>query len=101
MKKIIRILPFLLFVLLLDRFFFLPGRMDGNWQYQKGYFFGDPISFDQIDIINNFELKISESTQKTKSCYLLGCYFGKLYLLDKETLNYSKYSKFEGFIFLD
>ena len=75
--------------------------MDGSWQYEKGTFFGDPITFNQIDIINNFELKISESFKKTKSCYLLGCYFGNLYLLDKETLDCAKYVKSEDFTFID
>lgn len=97
MKKAFRTWPFFFFIFLLDRFFFLPGRMEGSWQYQKGAYMGDPISFERIDIVNNFQLKIAESSKKSNSCYLLGCYFGRLYLLDTQTLDYSKYVKFNGF----
>ncbi len=97
MKKLLRTWPFFAFIFLLDRFFFLPGRMEGSWQYEKGFYMGDPITFEHIDIVDNFQLKIAESSKKINSCYLLGCYFGNLYLLDKETLDYSKYVKYEGF----
>jgi len=90
MKKIIRTLPFFLFIFLLDRFFFLPGRMDTVWQYESGVFVGDVIAYDNITIINNFEVQISKS-YKFDSFYLLGCYFGRLYLLDKNYLRYTKY----------
>lgn len=94
MKKIIRIIPFLIFILLIDRFFLLPSRMDGIWQYETGYFVGDPIAFENIEIIDNFEVRISKSG-KFDSFYLLGCYFGNLYLLDKNYLKYTKYTKLE------
>ncbi|MCF6128988.1 hypothetical protein L1S35_04835 [Flavobacterium sp. AS60] len=99
MKKIIRILPFFLFILLLDRFFFLPGRMDATWQYEKGINLGDPITFDNIEIINNFEVMVRKSGE-FNSCYLLGCYFGNLYLLDSKALKYTKYTEIEEFDFL-
>jgi hypothetical protein len=94
MKKFLGILPFLLFLFLLDRFFFLPGRMDGVWQYESGIFVGDPIAFDNIEIVNNFEVKISKSS-KFDSFYLVGCYFGRLYLLDKNYLVFTKYTELE------
>ena len=100
MKKIIRILPFFLFVLLLDRFFFLPGRMDATWEYEKGANLGDPITFENIDILNNFEIQIQKAGELNE-CYLLGCYFGNLYLLDTQTLKYTKYVEFENKVFLN
>ena len=94
MKKILGILPFMIFMLLIDRFMLLPGRMEGSWQYDKGVFVGDVISFDNIEIIDNFEVKIRKS-YKLDQFYLLGCYFGRLYLLEKNTLQYTKYIRLE------
>ena len=99
MKKRVQIIPILLFILtllVLDRFLFLPGRMEGTWDYEQGTFIGDPISFSHnIDLVDNFEIKIQDN-KKLDSFYLVGCYFGNLYLLNKETLEYTKYVKFEG-----
>ena len=95
MKKIIRILPFLLLLFVMDRLMFLPGRMDNTWVYEKGTLAGDPITFNNIEIINNFEVKIQKGG-KWNTFYLLGCYFGNLYLLDETTLEYTKYSKLES-----
>lgn len=81
-------------LLVLDRFLFLPGRMNGTWEYQTGNNIGDSITFDNIDIVNNFEVKIS-TRKKLDSFYLLGCYFGTLYLLDKDTMEYTVYEKYE------
>lgn len=78
----------------MDRFMFLPGRMDGIWQYESGIFVGDPISYSNIEIIDNFEVKIRKS-YKLDNFYLLGCYFGNLYLLEKNSLKYTKYIQLE------
>jgi hypothetical protein len=61
MKKIIRILPFFLFIVTLDRFMFLPGRMDATWEFEKGTYMGDYITFENINILNNFEIQIQKS----------------------------------------
>lgn len=68
--------------------------MNGTWEYQTGTNIGDSITFDNIDIVNNFEVKIS-TRKKLDSFYLLGCYFGTLYLLDKDTMEYTVYEKYE------
>ena len=74
---------------------FLPGRMNGEWKYEKGTYIGDPITFDNnIDIMNNFEIQIQKS-QKFDSFYLVGCYFGTLYLLNKNTLEYTVYNRYD------
>jgi hypothetical protein len=100
MKKIFRILPLFLFLFLIDRFMFLPGRMDGIWQYETGTFAGDPIAYDNITIINNFEVQISKSSE-FDSFYLLGCYFGRLYLLENTSLEFTKYIEVEESDFID
>ena len=46
-------------------------------------------------LLNNFEIEISKN-EKSASFYVIGCYFGGLYLLEKETLKYNMYSEFEG-----
>ncbi len=74
--------------------------MDGLWQYESGTFVGDPIAYDNIEIINNFEVKIRKSS-KFDSFYLLGCYFGGLYLLEINTLNYTKYTALDESDLLD
>ena len=95
MRKIIDLLPFLLLLLVLDRFLFLPSRMDATWEYYKGTFAGNSIAFDNIEIINNFEIKIVKSG-KWNTFYLLGCYFGNLYLLDEETFTYTTYGELKA-----
>lgn len=95
MRKISNTLPFLLLLLVMDRFLFLPGRMDTTWEYENGTFAGNPITFDNIEILNNFEVKIQKSG-KWNTFYLIGCYFGNLYLLDEETSEYTKYTKLEN-----
>jgi len=88
-------LPFLFVLLVFDRFLFLPGRMAGTWEYEKGTFIGDSITFtENIDIVNNFEVNILED-KKLDSFYLLGCYFGTIYLLNKATLEYTTYVESE------
>lgn len=73
--------------------------MDGIWQYETGFHAGDSVAFNDIDIVSNLEIKI-HSNRKTASFYLLGCYFGNLYLLEKESLDYTKYVALEEMDFL-
>ena len=58
------------------------------------------FTFDNIEINNNFEIKIQKAGELNE-CYLLGCYFGNLYLLDSQSLKYTKYSELEENIFLN
>ena len=58
------------------------------------------FTFDNIEINNNFEIKIQKAGELNE-CYLLGCYFGNLYLLDSQILKYTKYSELEENIFLN
>lgn len=86
----ITLIVFLLFIG--DRFLFMPNRLNGVWEYEKGYYIGDPIALEQNIIVkNNFEIKISKNGDSA-SFYLLGCYLGELFLLEKENLKYSRYT---------
>ena len=96
MKRIFGMLPLLLFVFVIDRLMFLPGRMNGEWHYEKGTYLGDSIAFDSnIEILSNVEIEIQKN-QKFDNFYLLGCYFGTLYLLNKTTLEYTVYERYES-----
>ncbi len=95
MNKIVTPFLFFLFLFLMDRFFFLPGRMNGSWEYENGSNAGDIITFQDIDILNNCEIKVRINKNST-SFYLVGCYFGTLYLLNEDTLEYTRYTVLEG-----
>jgi hypothetical protein len=96
MKKIIKILAIILFVILIDRIFLMPKRVQGVWEYESGSYFGDPIAFKQDfelkkgKIIFNYRKKISSRSKKP---YLLGCYFGQMILYDFSELQLTRYSK--------
>lgn len=91
-----KLILMLLLIIVIDRFFFLPDRINTAWEFEKGNFIGDPITkIQNIKVLNNFEIEISKN-EKSASFYVIGCYFGGLYLLEKNTLKYNKYSEFEG-----
>jgi hypothetical protein len=73
--------------------------MDSIWQYESGVYVADMISYDNIEIVNNFEVKISKS-YKFDSFYLLGCYFGRLYLLEINSLKYTSYYELDDIEFI-
>lgn len=84
------LIVFLLFIG--DRFLLLPSRLDNLWEYETGHYVGDPIALEQnILVKNNFEIKISKNDESA-SFYLLGCYLGELFLLEKENLKYTRYT---------
>lgn len=86
----------LLLIIVIDRFLFMPNRINNIWEFETGNYIGDPISqIQNIKVLNNFEIEISKN-EKSASFYVIGCYFGGLYLLEKKTLTYNEYSKFEG-----
>lgn len=96
MKNSIKLALIFFLIILGDRFLFMPNRLNTVWEFERGNYIGDPISKNQnIKVLNNFEIKISKN-EKSTSFYVIGCYFGKLYLLEKKTLKYNEYSKFEG-----
>ena len=96
MNKSYKLILILFFIIAVDRFLFMPSRMNTIWEFEKGNYMGDPISqIQNIKVMNNFEIEISKN-EKSASFYVIGCYLGGLYLLEKNTLNYSKYSQFEG-----
>ena len=91
MKKILQMWPLFLFIFIIDRLMFLPGRMNGEWEYVSGTYLGDTIAFeDNISILNNINIEIQKNKQ-FDTFYLMGCYFGQLYLLNKNTLEFTHY----------
>ena len=91
MKKSFSI-PLIIFLLFIgDRFLLMSSRLDNLWEYETGYYIGDPIAIEQNIIVkNNFEIKISKN-RDSATFYLLGCYLGELVLLEKENLKYTRY----------
>lgn len=96
MNKLSKVILIVFLIIVGDRFLFLPDRLNGIWEFEKGIYIGDPISqIQNIKVLNNFEIVISKN-KKSASFYVIGCYFGGLYILEKETLRYTRYSRFEG-----
>ena len=96
MNKSSKLILILFSIIVIDRFLFMPDRINSIWEFEKGSYIGDPVSQSQnIKVLNNFEIEIAKN-EKSASFYVIGCYFGGLYLLEKETFKYSKYSSFEG-----
>ncbi|WP_396171611.1 hypothetical protein [Flavobacterium sp.] len=96
MNKLSRLILILFLIIAADRFLFMPNRMSAVWEFETGKYIGDPISKDQnIKVLNNFEIEISKN-DKSASFYVIGCYFGAMFLLEKDTLKYTKYVVFEG-----
>lgn len=95
MKKTFISITIILLTLILDRFLFMEKRLVNNlFEFEKGVYVGDPISTSQnIKLKNNFEIQISKN-ENSKSFYVLGIYFGELYLLEKETLRFTEYAEF-------
>ncbi|MBA0884291.1 hypothetical protein [Flavobacterium undicola] len=92
MKKSFQIILIVFLLFIGDRFLFMSNRLNGVWEYETGSYIGDPISKKQnMNVRNNFEIQIYKN-DKLVSYYLLGCYFGELYLLEKETLKYTRYT---------
>lgn len=96
MNKTLKLILILFLIIIVDRFLFMPDRINTIWEFEKGNYIGDPISqIQNIKVLNNFEIEISKN-EKSASFYVIGCYLGSLYLLEKNTLKYNKYSEFEG-----
>lgn len=96
MNKSSKLILIFISIFVMDRFLFMPDRLDTVWEFETGNYIGDPISKNQnIKVINNYEIMISKNGESS-SFYVVGCYLGNLYLLEKESLKYNRYIKFEG-----
>jgi hypothetical protein len=93
-KIIIVIAFFLLFII--DRYTWMPERVQGKaWLHESGRGLGDPIVYKWDFKLNGSEI-IFNNNNKSKEdypyvyrnrqseFYLLGCYFGNLYIFDKK-----------------
>jgi hypothetical protein len=96
MNKLSKVILILFLIIVVDKFLFMPKRLNAIWEFEKGIYIGDPISqIQNIKVLNNFVIEISKN-ENSATFYVLGSYFGDLYLLEKKTLKYTKYSRFEG-----
>lgn len=100
--KIVIIVLFLLFVI--DRFTWMSERVKGKtWMKESGRNLGDPIAYKWDFTLNGSDLVFNDNKNKEdypfvfknrqSKFYLLGCYFGNLYILDKirnEVIIYSE-----------
>jgi len=100
--KIVIIAFFLLFII--DRFTWMTERVKGKtWMQESGRNLGDPLAFKGDFILNGSEIIFSNNKSKEdypyvyrnrqSKFYLLGCYFGSLYILDKTRKEIILYSE--------
>jgi hypothetical protein len=90
-------------VFMIDRYFFMENRLNNIWMFNSGRNFGEPLSINQnfilknnrIQFINFFDKENFPKTYKNtqSSFYLLGSYFGNLYIWDIERKEITVYSK--------
>jgi hypothetical protein len=94
---------FLLFFII-DRFAWMPERVKGKtWINVSGRSLGDPIAYKWDFTLNGSEISFNDNKSKDdfpyeyrnrqSEFYLLGCYLGNLYILDKirnEVIIYSE-----------
>lgn len=101
MKKYIKPLIFTVIIMLLigDRLILMPNRVDGIWSYCSGTYLGDPIGCKQDFLLSENKIiftrnKLELDVISKKNIYLLGIYFGYMYMYDnesKEVIIYSRY----------
>ncbi|MFA7444646.1 MAG: hypothetical protein WCY89_01765 [Flavobacteriaceae bacterium] len=100
--KIAIIIIALLFII--DRFTWMPERVKGKtWMQESGRSLGDPMIYKWDFVLNGSEIVFNDNKSeedypfvfrnRQSKFYLLGCYFGNLYILDKikhEVIIYSE-----------
>lgn len=71
MNKTLKLILILFLIIIVDRFLFMPDRINTIWEFEKGNYIGDPISqIQNIKVLNNFEIEISKN-EKSASFMLL------------------------------
>ena len=83
----------LLSLFILDRYFWMPKRTKGVWLIERGRNLGDPIAYEQDFLLNGSEIifhgkkSLDEfpavAKNRKSKFYLLGCYFGTLFIFDR------------------
>ena len=77
-------------ILFIDRYAIMPKRLKGTWEFQRGAYIRDPIVYKQ-----HFYLKGNDVVFKGgEKFFLLGCYFGQLFLYDPVCGDITRYSRF-------
>ncbi|KGO87977.1 hypothetical protein Q765_02600 [Flavobacterium rivuli WB 3.3-2 = DSM 21788] len=93
MKRKVIIVLVLISLLIIDRFLWMPERVETSWLNERGRNLGDPISCNQdfklngseIIFLNNKDSVDYPTVYKNRKgdFYLAGCYFGYLFIYDK------------------
>jgi len=91
-KKILVVISLLLVLFVFDRYFWMPNRTKYMWLQGSGRNLGDPIAYRQDFVLNDSEIifqskkSINEypsvKENRKSKFYLVGCYFGNLYIYD-------------------
>jgi len=91
-RKVIIVLAFIS-LLVIDRFLWMPERIETLWLNERGRNLGDPISYNQdfklngskIIFLNNKDSVNYPGVYQNRkgNFYLTGCYFGYLFIYDK------------------
>lgn len=87
----------------IDRFYFMENRLNEIWLHNSGRSFGEPLSINQnfivkrnrIYFINFIDKENFPKTYKNTQSdfFLLGCYFGNMYIWDIDRKEITVYSK--------
>ncbi|MDQ7960823.1 hypothetical protein [Flavobacterium lindanitolerans] len=94
----------ILLLFIIDRFVWMPERVKGKtWMLESGRNLGDPMAYKWDFMLNGSEIVFNDNKRKEdypsvyrnrqSKFYLLGCYFGNFYILDKirrEVIIYSE-----------
>lgn len=103
-KKIIVVVIVIVIFFLFDRYTWMPDRVRENtWLHESGRGLGDPIAYKWDFTLNGSKIIFNNNKSKVdfpyvyrnrqSKFYLLGCYLGNLYILDKirnEVIIYSE-----------
>jgi hypothetical protein len=100
MRKRTKIISFivlgLFLLIIIDRFYFMPSRLNDIWQWDSGCLMGDPISYKQDFELHGFEIVFNgqkKVSHRNKKFLLIGCYFGEMLLYDPADGRIAHYNK--------
>jgi len=103
-RKKISILFLLIFsILIIDRFTWMPNRVNGLYLWESGPSLGDPISYNYDFNIDGTTIKFKEFINKefwpeidknrNHKLYFAGCYLGNLYIYNVDSQKLIIYTK--------
>jgi hypothetical protein len=102
-KKIIMFTFFsILILVVIDRYLWMPDRVKKDWRWESGELLGDPLIYEEdfevhgtIIIMKKYiEIDGFKNTNRmeSKEYYIVGCYFGTLYVYNGTKKRMTVYS---------